>query len=528
MKPRQASLSVPVRRVAIAVVLGLASNLAAVAPATAATMTASEVQAAVETWVRSVAAEARPDAVVERLEPYPATGRPAAYIVHLAGGGYCLAGADDRLLPVTLYQPTDAYDSRIPDLKFVLDGYVRRLDRVEAADPTVAQYATMLAERREDWAALVRGVRPPHAGTPRYRDVPTFLTLPLTSAWDQGSPYNDQCPVLTPGSDEHVKVGCVATAAAQIMNYWQWPPSPTGVSSTSYTRYHTDSWISAPLPIPVTIPSEFAGRLEWVSTSGGQLRMNGYWDESLYAAAAEITSGLYSFALATLWSQMSVTTTTLTVLHGLATFDWSLMRDDHTDPPDAGDAEVAELSYHFAVATAMNFGVRISTSNQEIASVAYDIQFRYDSDVYYSAAFDLAMLDEIAWLRPVQLAGHEGDAVGHSWVVQGYDAGTAPVQYLMNLGWGDAPIWYSRDEFFPDRQTIIQWIAPEGPVRFVGGTTTMGDGSPSDPYANLLFAAALAPSGATLIFKAGSDNLFIGTIDRPMTLKGIDVTIGPQ
>ena len=45
------------------------------------------------------------------------------------------------------------------------------------------------------------------------------------NAWHQGDPYNMYCPM---GSSGRCVVGCVATAATQIMHYWQWPPSGTG------------------------------------------------------------------------------------------------------------------------------------------------------------------------------------------------------------------------------------------------------------------------------------------------------------
>ena len=530
-------LSVPNRRAAvvIAVAGGLALMLAAVAVATAAPMTADQVQAAVETWVRSVAVASRPDAAIARLEPYPATGRPAAYVVHLSGGGFCLAGADDRLLPVTLYQPTDAYDSQNPDLVYLLDDYARRLDRLEAAaatgDPVLAQYATLLSARRDDWSALIRGQRPPSYGTQQPRDFPATLTLPLTSTWDQRSPYNDQCPGLTPSSDEHAVVGCVATAAVQIMYYWQWPPTLTGGGSTVYyDKRYTTSWNSTPLTQSVGIPTDFAGRLEWVATGGGQLRMNGYWDESIHYAATQISDDLlYTNALATLWSRMTPSTATLHVVHDGVTINWSLLNDDHTDPPDAGDAEAAELSYQFAVACHMGFGLWGSGSNHDEACDALTDHFRYDPDSYNTTGGDHWITDEIAWLRPVQLAG-ASDTGGHSWVVHGYDTSTVPTEFLMNMGWGGAPAWHLRDEVFPIGQSFIVNIAPASVVRFVGAATA-GDGTPGQPYHDLAAAAAAAPSGATLIFQAGSDNPFAGTsvvLNRPLTLKGVDVLVRPE
>ncbi|MCP4633409.1 MAG: hypothetical protein GY855_10830, partial [candidate division Zixibacteria bacterium] len=47
----------------------------------------------------------------------------------------------------------------------------------------------------------------------------------LTTSWHQGAPYNNYCPM---GDGGRTVVGCVATAAAQIMRYWEWPITGTG------------------------------------------------------------------------------------------------------------------------------------------------------------------------------------------------------------------------------------------------------------------------------------------------------------
>jgi len=53
-----------------------------------------------------------------------------------------------------------------------------------------------------------------------------------TNKWHQSSPYYNYCP---PGDGcSHCVVGCVATSAAQIMHYWQWPPAGVG--------YHSYTW----------------------------------------------------------------------------------------------------------------------------------------------------------------------------------------------------------------------------------------------------------------------------------------------
>ena len=50
-----------------------------------------------------------------------------------------------------------------------------------------------------------------------------------TTSWHQREPYNNFCPM---GEEGTSVVGCVATAAAQVMAYYQWPP--TGLGSHTY------------------------------------------------------------------------------------------------------------------------------------------------------------------------------------------------------------------------------------------------------------------------------------------------------
>lgn len=53
----------------------------------------------------------------------------------------------------------------------------------------------------------------------------------LTDVWDQYAPFNSMCPADSLG--KRCVVGCVATAMAQVMHYWQWPER--GVGSHQYT-----------------------------------------------------------------------------------------------------------------------------------------------------------------------------------------------------------------------------------------------------------------------------------------------------
>ena len=260
--------------------------------------------------------------------------------------------------------------------------------------------------------------------------------------------------------------------------------------------------------------------------------MNGYWDETLYAVAQDINgAAAYLNALETLWNRLTLASTNCNANFGATTYDWSVMQDDHTDPPDAGDTEVAKLCYHVGVAIGNEYGVNQSGAPSAQVEGRFETHFRYDTDAVYQDRDIDKMTTEILWLRPFYFHGTKPAGGGHNWVVFGYNKGTDPNrQFMMNMGDGDTSDWYTCDTMpggYTDKQTHLIQIAPQNVVKFVGATS-LGDGSPDAPYRDIEEAIVEAPNGATLIFKAGSDNTFSAvtlTITKPLTLKGVDVVI---
>lgn len=503
--------------------------------ASAAEVTPPAATVAIETWVRQVTADARPDAVIESLEPYEQDGVTYAYVAHLDGGGFCICGADDRLLPVYLYNPAARFDPTNPGYQYILRSIARRLQKFDEAtltnDPILDEYAPGLIERSEQWWQLSTGIAPP-AFVSVDRSVPTQMALPLDCRWKQGSPFNDFCPELTPGVDEHMIVGCVATAMAQIMYYWKWPESGDASNTTPfYYRYANppNTWLIEPLAVDPNIPASGAwmSRLHWSPDNGGQLEMSGWWENSIYDEARDISEdSAYRNALADLYDRLDTGWQLYTADFSAATYDWSSMPAVGVEPPDAGTLEAAEISYHAALSVDMDFGLFASSANQ--SNFPYYTFFRYDPDARSNTRFDSYVVEDIRWLRVVQVRG-QNDIGGHSWVIAGYNNSVSPPQYLMNLGWGGGTTeWATFDDYFEDEQHILTRIAPESVVRFVTTGGSGGDGTPSDPYPNLGTAVNNAPDDTTLIMYAGSTHTLHGTdalLDRPMTLRGYDVMI---
>lgn len=61
----------------------------------------------------------------------------------------------------------------------------------------------------------------------------TVVAPLLKTSWSQWAPYNNLCPQNCP-------TGCVITATAQVMNYWQWPKSGFGTATNEGTGVTVD------------------------------------------------------------------------------------------------------------------------------------------------------------------------------------------------------------------------------------------------------------------------------------------------
>ncbi|UCE59889.1 MAG: C10 family peptidase [Phycisphaerales bacterium] len=520
-------------------------------PLSAEPRTEKEVAAAVETWLQGVITDARADATVEWMEPHVVDGETVAYIVHLEGEGFCLSGADDLVLPVYFYSPEGVYDPDNPSYEYILWEIDIRLAGLRKSlakgDPGLETQQDALLDRALFWDDLAARQVPQRRGDAGERAEPDMMVIPFTPRWGQGSPYNDQCPGLPgppyepPPNDGRSKVGCVATAMAQIMYYWKWPYSGTGSRGHTWYRYVFEEWESATLQDDPGISSAtWAGRLDWTDAFNPPvLRMGGNWDYSIYKKATKISNDpAYLSALAALWSRAAIVFQIVEADFSTATYDWHLMEDKHTDADGVGggDAEVANLCFHAGVAVRMNWGRYLSLAQTSEVAHVLPTYFRYDPDAIFAYLNVLSMTTEIQWLRPFEIRGENSDGDGHAWVVYGYDKSTDPDRiFMMNLGWGGSSNgWYSLDDinldYWADQKHVTR-IAPKSVVGFVGSDAASSDGSPGTPYHNLADAAANAPDGATLIFKAGRDDTFAGgslVVDRPFTLKGYDVTISHE
>lgn len=127
--------------------------------------------------------------------------------------GFVVMAADDCVKPILGYSTTGTFvTENMPDnIRYWLQGYNNEIQYA------IDQNLNASAETAQQWKALVEGQKAAKA-------TPVIGPLVQTT-WNQDDPYNLYCPSGT-------VTGCVATAMAQVMKYWNYPAH--GMGSHAY------------------------------------------------------------------------------------------------------------------------------------------------------------------------------------------------------------------------------------------------------------------------------------------------------
>ena len=158
------------------------------------------------------------------------SGKLLGYVFELQPRGYYVVSTDTRLNPVIAYSYRGNFSWKDDVSNQLL--YLLRTDlglRLQAIEQKA--FPDAMAEANEArWReySTTEGGLGPVSGSSQWGP---HLKFP---AWHQGDPYNNQVPI-DPSTGERSLVGCVATAMAQIINYWQYPNSVNFTDAQDYT-----------------------------------------------------------------------------------------------------------------------------------------------------------------------------------------------------------------------------------------------------------------------------------------------------
>ncbi|MDD3686878.1 MAG: C10 family peptidase [Bacteroidales bacterium] len=150
------------------------------------------------------------------------------YVFNIDGDqGYVIVSSDDKIKPILAYSFEGGFnhDNMAPAQKEFLKYFEDCISYVEANEYEVSEKITA------EWEELI-SYYPGKA----YQQKTTSPNLLENINWNQGWPYNAQCPADEEATytNGHVPVGCVATAMLQVMKYYNWPPSGEGSKTYSY------------------------------------------------------------------------------------------------------------------------------------------------------------------------------------------------------------------------------------------------------------------------------------------------------
>ncbi len=330
------------------------------------------------------------------------------------GEGWVIISANDAVRPILAYSetghfPVENMPSNLRKWMGKYDQFIKRIetDSVEASKETQALWDELRQDIRRAQAAVVVG--------------PLIKTQ-----WDQDAPYYNLCPGY---GYNKAYTGCVATAMAQVMKYWEWPINGTG--SHSYR------------PLDVNEPyDELTGEPNYSKRY-----------KSTLSANFENT-----------------------------TYDWENMLDIYTNSATAAQkTAVATLMYHCGVATEMMYGndadggsgtFTLNYGDEEDPTCAQNALWRYFGYkkpvgymrdgykygiyTYYKkwsdAEWTAMVKEELDQQRPIMYGGagynEYGESTGgHSFICDGYNS----MNYFhFNWGWsGDGDGYFTLSNLNP-------------------------------------------------------------------------------
>ena len=272
-------------------------------------------------------------------------GEPAVYIFDRpASSGYLIVSADDTATPLLGYADSGSFDANNmpPQLEWWLSEYASQIDYASA-----------------------NGIKNTYAPIANKKEIAPLVE----TKWNQGTPYNNLCP-----SVNNVKCpsGCVATAMAQVMKFWNYPDVGTG-------------------RVTATLPSGGTGE------------------------------GFINLAQKPFdWNNM---------IDSYSGYDYTNEQGNAVATLMQAAGYAAKMNYAPGGSGALSINAAISLSK----NFKYNPNIQYLQRLYFNASeWNEIVYNELAAGRPI-LYGGQSTSVGHEFVCDGYDGNG---YFHFNWGWG--------------------------------------------------------------------------------------------
>lgn len=204
-----------------------------------------------------------PSAAVGDIEELRRDGRLLGYWCHIEPDGHIVVSLRRELAPVKAHSATwdgdpDCDEDIVDIIKFKMAAAHAFIeDRIGPVETAPSEAIERIAEfsYRDTWRLLSRNQGEFVQDLQIYSPLTNYMQglIMLTTNWSQSSPYNLFCPYDSDCTASHYDgrcaTGCVATAAAQIMKYWCWPPYGSG-----YPYHDPYNWTYMPDSLSTSSP----------------------------------------------------------------------------------------------------------------------------------------------------------------------------------------------------------------------------------------------------------------------------------
>jgi hypothetical protein len=160
-----------------------------------------------------------------------ATGSKLVYFyVFNSDNGFVIVSADDDATPVLGYSDEGTFSGgNIPfSVAKWLENYKSQIREI------IEKHIAATPEIKQSWLDL-------QSNNPRSAALAVNTVNPLlTTKWNQLPYFNDMCPYDNL-KGKHTVTGCVATAMAQVLKFWNWPSTGMGFHSYNDLNYGIQS-----------------------------------------------------------------------------------------------------------------------------------------------------------------------------------------------------------------------------------------------------------------------------------------------
>ncbi len=139
------------------------------------------------------------------------------YIFSFAPTGFVIVTADDGVQPILGYSVSGSFDKN--NIPVQLKGWLKQYSEGIYDAVTLRK---SYDKKSKEWEQILSG---------EIKSTKSLVTPLCSTLWDQTCWYNELCPLDTLGTCGHAVTGCVATAIAQVMKFWNYPVHGQGTHS---------------------------------------------------------------------------------------------------------------------------------------------------------------------------------------------------------------------------------------------------------------------------------------------------------